>query len=516
MREKRLDVLFVVPGNLEQVYQALAKKHATEPPAKARFVAAYLMRRGCGVDLIDANVEGFMPELMAKKVKEFDPYLVVMPVYGFNPSSSTQTMPAARSFAQAIKNLCPTTPIIMMGTHSAGLPQKTLEDEPIDYVCGGEGPITVHELLTLLKKGGGSSDLKKVRSLWYKVGSKVVHNAPAPLIDLNVEPALPGWKLMDPRRYYAHDWHTFWRDFEDRTPYANPYSREGCPFSCGFCNIQTPYREGETLQTNPNINSFRTLRPELFVEEIEYLVNNYGIKYIKIPDEMFGLGDHPVQVAKLMKERFGDSINSWAYFRVDTMNPKHAELYRSAGFRWTPFGIEAANSKVRSGQDKKFSDDYIRKIMDRVQAAGISIAMNFIFGLPGDTAESMQETYDLAVELNGAFANFYCNQALPISTQYLEAKKADYPLPERAGGPGWIGHSQYSYECEPFYMGSSLAPTQILAFRDKAHIDYYSRPEYRAMMLNDPNFGEIAMRNINEWVGQIRSLRRKILGHTKN
>lgn len=515
MQEKRLDALFVVPGNLEQVYQALAKKHATEPPAKARFVAAYLIRRGYGVDLIDANIEGFMPEVMAAKVKETNPHLVVMPVYGFNPSSSTQTMPAARSFAQAIKNLCPTVPIIMMGTHPAGLPQKTLDEEPIDYVCGGEGPITVHELLMFLKEGKGPNDLKKVRSLWCRIDGKVVRNAPAPLIDLNIEPALPGWKLMDPRRYYAHDWHTLWRDFEDRTPYANPYSREGCPFSCGFCNIQTPYREGETLEVNPSLNSFRTLRPELFVEEIEYLVNHYGVKYIKIPDEMFGLGDHPVQVAKLMKERFGDSINSWAYFRVDTMNPKHAELYRSAGFRWTPFGIEAANSKVRSGQDKKFSDNHIRKIMDRVQAAGISIAMNFIFGLPGDTAESMQETYDLAVELNGAFVNFYCNQALPISTQYLEAKKTDYPLPERAGGPGWIGHSQYSYECEPFYMGSSLTPVQILAFRDKAHIDYYSRPEYRAMMLSDPDFGEVAMRNIDEWVGQIRSLQRKILGHSR-
>lgn len=515
MSEKRLDVLFVVPGNLKQVYQALAKKHATEPPAKARFVAAYLMRRNCGVDLIDANIEGFLPEEMASKVKDANPHLVVMPVYGFNPSSSTHTMPAARIFAQAIKDVCPKTPIIMMGTHPAGVPQKTLEDEPIDYVCGGEGPITVHELLLALKAGGRQDDLKKVRSLWYWVNGKIEHNSPAPLIDLNLEPALPGWKLMDPRKYYAHDWHTFWRNFEDRTPYANPYSREGCPFSCGFCNIQTPYREGETLQLNPNLNSFRTLRPELFVEEIEYLVNTYGVKYIKIPDEMFGLGDHPVEVAKLMKERFGDSINSWAYFRVDTMNPRHAELYRSAGFRWTPFGIEAANSKVRSGQDKKFSDDHIRKTIRKVEVAGISLALNYIFGLPGDTMESMQETYDLAKELNGTFANFYCNQALPMSPQYAEAKMAQYPLPEREDGPGWIGHAQYSYECEPFYMGGALTPAQILAFRDNAHIDYYSRPEYQQKVLADPQLGELALSNIKDWVKDIRSIRRKILGHDK-
>ena len=50
-----------------------------------------------------------------------------------------------------------------------------------------------------------------------------------------------------------------------------------------------------------------------------------------------------------------------------------------------------------------------------------------------------------------------------------------------------------------------------VAFLHEAH----SRPEYRAMMLVDKNFGEIAMRNIDEWVSDIRSLRRKILEHNR-
>jgi len=515
MGERRLDVLIIVPGDLVQVYQTLAKNHAIEPPAKARFVAAYLIRRNCGVDIIDANVEGFTPEAVALKVKDMDPYLVVMPVYGFNPSSSTQTMPAARVLSSAIKDVLPKMPIIMMGTHPAGLPEKTLKDEPIDYVCGGEGPITIYELLLAIKAGERLDDIKKVRSLWHRINDNAVCNASAPLIDLNDEPALIGWNLMDPRKYYAHDWHTFWRDFEDRTPYANPFSREGCPFSCGFCNIQTPYREGEILASNLHRNSFRTLRPELFVKEIEFLVRNYGVKYFKIPDEMFGLGDHPVRVAELIRERFGDSLNIWAYFRVDTLRPEDAKLYRSAGFRWLPVGIEAANSKVRSGQDKKFSDDYIRRVIRQMESAGISLALNYIFGLPGDTLKSMQETYDLAVELNSQFANFYCNQALPMSLQYAEAITKDYPLPERNGGPGWIGHSQYAFEAEPFYIGDALTPAQILAFRDRVHVDYYSRTEYREKILNDPNFGEVALSNINIGINDIRSLRRKILGHSK-
>lgn len=521
---KKLDVLFVIPTNVPDFVNSRVKD-AIEPPAKARFMAAYMMRRNRSVDLIDSNVTDYTPEKMAEEVVAANPRLVVIPVYGFNPSSSTQTMPSARLFAKAIKDVSRNTPIMFSGTHPAGIPAKTLQDEPIDYVCGGEGPITVYELVQALEAGGSYEDLKKVRSLWHWAdrvgGSSVIKNASAPLVDLNVETALPGWKFMDPRKYRAHHWQAFYRGWEDRGPYANPYSREGCPFSCGFCNIQTTYREGEEHlasigKLKPETNSFRALRPELFFEEVEYLVEQFGVKYFKIPDEMFGLGSHPVKIFTLIKERFGDSLNFWAYFRVDTLKPKDLELFRAGGLRWTPVGIEAANSDVRSGQDKKFSDAHIYKLIKQLNGAGISVALNYIFGLPGDTMETMQETYKMAVELNGPYGNFYCNQALPMSPQYAEAKAKGYPLPERAGGPGWAGHSQYGFECEPFYMGDAITPAQILEFRDKAHLDYYTRPEYRTMMLADPNFGQEAMESVNEWMKDIRSLKRKLLGHPQS
>ena len=40
---------------------------------------------------------------------------------------------------------------------------------------------------------------------------------------------------------------------------------------------------------------------------------------------------------------------------------------------------------------------------------------NYIFGLPEDDLETMQETLDLALELNCEFANFYCAMAYPGS-----------------------------------------------------------------------------------------------------
>ena len=357
LSSRRLDVLFLIPVKLKEVYQGLAGDHAIEPPAKARFMASYLMRRGYGVDLIDAGVTGFDPEAMAKEVCLRNPKLVVIPVYGFNPSSSTHTMPAARVYAQAVKDLCPEIPIMMTGTHPTALPERTLREEPVNFVCGGEGPITVHELLQAIDAGGAERDLGNVRSLWrLKSDGSIMCGFAAPLIDLNEEPVShDAWRLMDPRKYRAHDWHTFYRPLSERGPYANPYSREGCPFSCDFCNIQAPFRDGESLLPQKK-NSFRDLRPELFVNEVEFLHEEFGVQYLKIPDEMFGAGGHALRVADLVAERFGDALNFWCYYRVDTCQPNHIERLRKAGVRWIGLGIEAANSGVRDGQDKGFSD----------------------------------------------------------------------------------------------------------------------------------------------------------------
>ncbi len=511
---QRLDILFIIPMNMPD-FAGDNVKDAIEPPAKARFIASYLMRRGISVHLIDANVTGQTPEQIAEEVRALNPRLVWIAVYGFNPSASPQTMPSARLFAWAIKNVLPNIPIIFSGTHPAALPEETLLQEPIDFVCPGEGPITAHELLEALKAGG---DIRKVRSLWYRENGGAAFTMPAPLIDLNQEPvSQEAWRLMDPRWYRAHPWHEFYQNMKNRGAYANPYSREGCPFHCDFCNIQAPYRDGELLQVKQNRNSYRELSPELFVDELAFLAEEFGVRSIKIPDEMFGLGKHPLRIATLIKERFGDYFNIWCYYRVDTCRPEELELLRSAGFRWIALGIESANSTVRSGQDKGFSDDKVYQVVQKLYAAGIEGALNYIFGLPGDTIETMQATLDMADALNSVYGNFYCTQALPGSELHRQARASGYPLPEREGGPGWSGYAQYSHDSEPYYTGTELTPAAILDFRDKAHRHYYSRLAYREMLRQKDHCGQPALDSIEQWMAAIApdKLTRRLLGHER-
>ena len=116
-------------------------------------------------------------------------------------------------------------------------------------------------------------------------------------------------------------------------------------------------------------------------------------------------------------------FNIWAYTRIDTVKPQYLEKLKQAGVNWVAVGIEAGNQEIRREITKgKFEDINIREVTQMIQDAGINVCANYIFGLGHDTWDTMQETLNLALELNTENANFYCATALPGSPLYNRLK----------------------------------------------------------------------------------------------
>jgi radical SAM superfamily enzyme YgiQ (UPF0313 family) len=137
----------------------------------------------------------------------------------------------------------------------------------------------------------------------------------------------------------------------------------------------------------------------------------------------------------------------------------------------------------------------------KVQAAGINVIGNYIFGLPDDTHESMQQTLALALEANCEFANFYSAMAYPGSKLYTLAIEEGRKLPDK-----WIGYSQHSYEAFPLQT-DALSNAEVLRFRDEAFIRYFTDESYLALVRR--KFGEGVVSHIRDMTG-IR-LKRKLL-----
>ena len=494
-----LDVLLITPPSRIDVYQTLSNDYAAiEPPVWSMLIARYLTNLNLNVEILDAEAENFDHEQTAEKIAVKNPKLAVFVIYGQQPSASTQCMPAGAKTCNKLNSITNREiKTLVMGTHASALPKRTLEEEPYDFVCQGEGPITISNLINVIKNN--KKDYDKVPGLWFKnKDKKIIANSKTKMFD-NLDSDLPGqdWSFLDMTKYKAHNWHTFGR-LESRNKYASLQTSLGCPFKCTFCCINAPFER----------NTIRFWSAKHIFKQIKMLVEDYGIFNIKIPDEMFVL--NPKQVREICDEiissGYGKDLNFWAYARIDTLEDNvMLEKMVKAGFRWLGLGIESSNPNVRDGVIKgRFSNYDIEGVVKKVRDMGFNVGANYIFGLPEDNYDSMNETLDLALRINSEWANFYSAMAYPGSQLYPLAQKNKWQLPDGKGGPGWIGYSQHSYDTLPLRT-NHLKASEVLEFRDQAFDKYFNNHNYLSMIKN--KFGEDTQKHISKMSGH--KLKRK-------
>lgn len=481
------DLLLVRPGDKKRIYGSLSHSLAAiEPPMWAGLMAAFAREKGYGVGILDADAEGLSAEQVGDRVAEIDPGLLGVVVSGTNPSASTMNMPGARAILEAVGQAAPRVKTFLAGLHPSALPERTLREEPVDFVIQGETFATLGPLLDAVKAGrtdlpagqaGGALDIP---GLWYRRDGDVASNPrPKPIPDLDALPTI-AWDLLPMDRYRAHNWHCFAHP-DRRRPYAILYTSLGCPFQCSFCCINAIFG-------SPGI---RYRSPRRVLEEIDLLVNTYGVRNFKVMDEMFVMKeDHVGAICDGIIDR-GYDLNIWAYARIDTINEKMLAKLKAAGFDWLAYGIEAGDESVRKGVAKgRFGRRQILDAIRLTRDAGIAIGGNYIFGLPDDTPATMRKTFDLAVELNCEYANFYSTMAYPGSKLHEQALAEGTPLPE-----SWEAYAQYSEETFPLPT-KHLSPGEVLRFRDWAFHEYHSSPRYQDMLAE--RFGPAAVRHVQD------------------
>lgn len=485
------DLLLVNPGN-RRAYGAVDRAlPAIEPPVWAGLIASHVRLRGHTVEILDANAEGLDPAEAAFRISERSPLLAAVIVYGHNPSASTAVMPSAGAICRELKAASPGTPTILAGGHVSALPERTLREEAADFVCEGEGPVTIAALLSLLKGQGGAGP-GTVPGLWYRESGEVRSAAPAPLI-VDLDREMPGiaWDLLPMARYRAHNWHCFGEP--SRQPYAAIYTSLGCPFHCGFCCIHAPFRSGAGAGSGA-AGGYRRWSPDAVVGQIDILVNRYGVRHIKFADEIFVLDRNHVRgICERIVER-GYDLNIWAYARVDTVDDGILRLLRRAGIRWLALGIESASQAVREDVGKGYPKARMKEAVAAIRRAGIHVIGNYIFGLPEDDLDTMRETLDLAIELNCEFVNFNCAMAYPGSGLYDAAVREGRALPA-----GWEGYYQYSPRSQPLST-RHVTGAEVLAFRNRAFREYFERASYLEMIR--ARFGEGAVVDVSAMLGR--------------
>ena len=508
-----LDVCFVVASSSQKSYQELAKQYAAiEPPTWALLLAQSCRSINFKVNIIDANAENLSNEQVLKKIIKLNPRIVCFVVYGQNVNAGTTNMRGAVDLANFLKINKISCPVAFIGSHVQALPIQTLENEKnIDIVVTNEGVYSLHNILKL--KDFTPESLEGIKGIAYRKKSEVKINLPEKIVPTDrMDIDLPGyaWDLLPFKNrpldlYRSPMWHAEY-DFEKRSPYASIQTSLGCVFKCDFCMINLINRnDTEEIGVAGKYSSMRFWSTDFIIKEFIKLID-MGVETIRIVDEMFLLNPkyYIPLCEKLAEINKNDKLRMWSYSRIDTVKrPEVLKLIRKAGIKWLCLGIESGEKSVRLEVAKgKFEDVDVKEVIKKVHEADIEVMANYIYGLPGDTKETMKKTYDLSLELCTAGWNTYAAMALPGSQLYKNAVENNIKLPE-----SYEGYSFHSYDTQPLPT-ESLRAEEILEYRDKSFKNYHMHKPFLDKI--ERKFGKKAADNIKD-MAKVK-LKRKILG----
>lgn len=485
-----VDIVMIRPNDQKAVYGDTYKYAACEPPYWMALAGAYVKRGGVTAALIDAEAENLSFEEVAKRVKELNPRIVGIFVTGTNLSASTQKMRGAQLTCDAIKDVSSSVKIFLWGLHPSALPKETLEECNCDLIIKGEGFRTMLDLAS-----NHYETFNELPDICMMVQGEYVYTGTNGLMSTDELP-MPAWELLDMSKYNPHNWHVMGEDnpMDAKGRYGVISTSIGCPYNCSFCAISAQFGEKKV----------RFWNVDRVIHEIDRLVNDYHIKYIKVLDECFVLKkDYVEELCDRLIERNYD-LNIWGYARVDTVSMPLLQKLRKAGIKWLAYGIESGDDDTLANVSKgQFTANQTLTAMKWTREAGINIIANFMFGLPDDTYETMKKTLGLAKAINPEWINFSVTMAYPGSKDYITRKKNG-----QISSNKWIEYAQYSYECTP--MGSKyLSPQEVLEYRDWAFDEFFRENNEYFDLIRD-KFGRYYADSIISM--NKTKLKRKLLG----
>ncbi|NIP27771.1 MAG: radical SAM protein [Phycisphaerae bacterium] len=434
--------------------QKTASWVAIWPPIALASLASIAKKKG-PVRLLDGNVETITMEDLLKDIKEFAPDLIVI-------NTGFPSIDVDMAAAKEIKNTFPKTKVLAFGVYFTLLEQQGLVDYPfLDFAIIGEPEDTFDEILSVLDDK--TPDYGTIRGLAYKEDSGFQVTTKRTLIgDLDKIP-FPDRGLLKKDRYkLPHNNKTF----------TLINSARGCPYPCIYC-IVGPYY-GKKLRSHSI---------DYVIDEIKECVNKYGIHEILFWEEIFTLDKDRVLSLCDAISKHNLSISWAATTRVDRLDEEIVSAMKNAGCYLLGLGIESGVQSILDNSKKKQNTADIKRAVKLCKKAGLKTMGHFIFGLPGETRETANQTIKFMSKLGLNYMQCYCAVPYPKTELGNLAKKNNWVRAEK-----W---SQYDFGGESILHTDTMRPEDVSYFRRKAFRRFYFNPLFILRTLKETKIKRI-------------------------
>ncbi|MEI6632613.1 MAG: radical SAM protein [Chlamydiota bacterium] len=451
-----MNVLLLNPPFLDRYSRAsrspaVAKGGTIYYPIWLAYAAGVLEQSGHAVRLIDAPAECIGNPDVAARLGGWTPDLVVL-------DTSTPSIHEDARSADFYKERYPRSAVVMVGTHPSAMPDWTLGLTPaIGAVARGEYDYTLRDLCEALTQGRG---MDTVAGLSFRDAGGVRHTPPRPLIDdLDALPFVTSVcrRHLDVRNYFFA---------AARYPMVMTISGRGCPHRCFFCVYPQTFHG----------RAYRPRSPGNVVEEFRFVREHLpAVNEIGFEDDTFTADRRRCAEIcdRLIAERW--RLPWYCNARADLPFDLMVKM-RRAGCRLIVVGFESGSQAVLDAMHKGIGVETMRRFARDAKRAGLLIHGCIMAGNPGETEETLAESFRFARELNCDSMQFFPLIVYPGTEAYAWAvktgalaatdfrdwldEKGDYRCVINLPG---LPSERLVALCRRYYLGYHLRPAYLLA-----------------------------------------------------
>jgi len=347
------------------------------PPIGVYYVAALLKENGFDVALLNWSGIHKTPDKVAETFQKEMPHIVAFSILNANRWGGVE-------LARIAKQIHPKTTVVFGGVGASFLWKHLLTHFPvIDFVVTGEGERSFLDLARAIEAGQIEPG-KDIPGVAYKKDGRICKTSEAPFVR-NLD------SLPIPAKHFT---------------YQHVVSSRGCPGKCTFCG--SPRFWARRVR-------FRS--PDNFVEELELLYRK-GVRFFYVSDDTFTLDKkRVVEICKKIIGR-GLRITWYAISRADCVNEEVLYWMRKAGCIQVSYGIESGSQRIRTVLGKPLKTDHVKRAFFLTHRFGILARAYFIYGAPGETWKTIDETIALLKTIKPFAAIAYILEIYPGTKLY--------------------------------------------------------------------------------------------------
>jgi anaerobic magnesium-protoporphyrin IX monomethyl ester cyclase len=376
------------------------------PPLDLPYLAAYLLREGFEVRVIEAGALDLSCAEVCNAIESDDPGDGTLAVI----RTSLPTIDWDLEVCAQIRRRSPRLPLALCGGAVPSLLFRIQQDPTIDFAILGEPDEVVAELMR-------GEDLAQIAGLMFR-DTTGWRQTPARKFERDLDRLpFPRWDLFPHERYVIPK-----SSMMGHMRFLPILTSRGCPYGCSYC----PYPTGQGLK-------WRYRSPGNVVDELEHLVRDLNVEYVLFRDPMFSLNQK--RVVAICEEilRRGLRVKWACETRVDCLEEATIAIMAKAGCTGINFGVESSDPEIQKGVHRKpiLAPDFVNAVNVCRQHRIRTFAF-FIVGLPGDTVDTILDTIRFAVDIGASWTQF------TVATPFIGTK-----LHEWAVGHGFIALDRY-------------------------------------------------------------------------